>query len=143
MPSYGCHISTMFLDSPFFSLTPLLQLMKLTTCTTRRREMGTAPLSHARARASSLPLARSSNHGSGGRRKAARSLRKLQKVCVPASLCLFVECLCIQSLSNAFQCVFLSPGDMYMPWPFPVCPVCLNKTIVIVVRIISFLVEDL
>lgn len=38
---------------------------------------GTVPQS---VRASSLPLARSSSHGSGGRRKAARSSRKLRKV---------------------------------------------------------------
>jgi len=58
-------------------------MMKVTTSTApwgaKRARQGTTPLLPS-AKASSLPWVRSSNPGSGGRRKAARSLRKLQKV---------------------------------------------------------------
>lgn len=60
-------------------------MMKLSNTTAQRWGKGAAqgavPLLQS-ARASSQTSERSSSRGSGGRRKAARSSRKLQKVCV-------------------------------------------------------------
>lgn len=74
-----------YLRAVGFVLSPysffFFQMMKPSSTTAQWWEKGaargTAPQN---VRASSLPLARSSNRGSGGRRKAVRSSKKLQKV---------------------------------------------------------------
>lgn len=65
-------------SSPVWS--PSFQIMKAATSTIAQGVKGVIALLPPNARESSLRWARSSNRGDGGRRKAVRSFRKLQKV---------------------------------------------------------------